>query len=148
VVTSYRTIPQLFGKDWHSLQPVITPKAAGLTACNEAVAALQRCLMSGTAKLVGSAAADLHLPGCDADIVVLLPGLTPQNHAAQLAAVAAAVKGPAGQQEGFSAVQQGNFRVECNRNGINIDIVIGTVHKASPSAYLQPGITEHQRQCL
>jgi hypothetical protein len=142
------TIQQLFGKDWQSLQPEITPKAAERTACNEAVAALQRCLESGTARLVGSAAADLHLPGCDADIVVLLPGLTPQSHAGELAAVAAAVKGPAGQQEGFSAVQQDDFYLECKRKGINTDIVIGTEHTALPSVYMQPGMTEHQRRCL
>jgi hypothetical protein len=91
-------IQQLFGKDWQSLQPGITPKSDDLVACKDACAALQRCLNAGTAQLVGSAAAGLHLPGCDADIVVLLPGLTVTNHPAELEAVAAAVKGPAGQQ--------------------------------------------------
>jgi hypothetical protein len=142
------TIQQLFGRDWQSIQPEITPKAAELAACNEAVEARQHCLKSGTAKQVGSAAADLHLPGCDADIVVLLPGLTPQNHAAELAAVAAAVKGHAGQQQGFSSVRQDDFNVECNRQGINIDIVIGTVQSASPSVYMQQFMTDHQRRCL
>jgi hypothetical protein len=54
--------------------------------------------------------------------VVLLPDLTADNHAAELAAVAAAVKGPAGQQEGFSNVRQGDFSVECNRAGINMTL--------------------------
>jgi hypothetical protein len=130
-------VQQLFGKDWQSLQPAINPKPADLTACKDAAAALQRCLKSGTAQLVGSAAADLHLPGCDADIVVLLPGLTLANHAAELEAVVAAVKGPAGQQEGFSGVQQGEFSVQCTRKGINADILVAMEQRAQlcwPSA--------------
>lgn len=45
-------------------------------------AALQACLKEGTATLVSSAAAGLHLPGCDADILVQLPGFTAASHAA------------------------------------------------------------------
>jgi hypothetical protein len=141
-------IQQLFGKDWQSLKPTITPDPAELSARQQAVAALQRCLKSGTAQLVGSAAAGLALPGCDADIVVLLPGLTAANHAAELEAVAAAVKSAAGQQEGFTSVVQGVFSVECSRAGINIDIVVGTDDTAAPTDYLAKGMTEHHRKCL
>jgi hypothetical protein len=141
-------IQQLFGKDWQSLQPAIKPKPADLAACKDAAASLQRCLKSGTAQLVGSAAADLHLPGCDADIVVLLPGLTVANHASELAAVAAAVKGHAGQQEGFSAVQQGEFSVQCRRKGTNVDILVATEQPAGPVLFLNLSLTYKQRQCL
>jgi hypothetical protein len=141
-------VHQLLGKDWPSLQPAITPKPADLTACKDAAAALQRCLKSGTARLVGSAAADLHLPGCDADIVVLLPGLKVANHAAELAKIAAAVKGPAGQQEGFSAVQQGEFSVQCTRKGINVDILVASEQPAGPLLFLDSSLTYKQRQCL
>jgi hypothetical protein len=141
-------LQQLFGKDWQSLQPTITPDRAELSARQKTVAALQRCLKSGTAQLVGSAAAGLALPGCDADIVVLLPGLTAANHAAELAAVAAAVKSAEGQKEGFSNVLQGEFSVQCNRAGINIDVLVGSEQPPGILYFLDSSLTYKQRQCL
>lgn len=142
-------VAQLFSvSDWPSLQQRITPPAEAALACHDAATAVSKCLEVGKAQLVGSVPADLHLPGCDADIVVLVPDFRVENHSAALAAVTSALRSSAGQQEGFVSVQAGEFSVQCIRKGLSLDILVGSADPIAPLAFLDPGLTTKQRQAL
>lgn len=142
-------LKQLLGvSGWPELESAINPSPEVVVACQDAVTALQSCLQAGTARLVGSAASGLHLPSCDADIVVLLPGFSLQGHAAAVANIAAAVQGRSGAAAGFQQVQQGEFSVQCRRKGLNIDILVGSTEPVEPLAFLDPNLTSKQRQAL
>lgn len=142
-------LQKLFGvTGLKDLLATITPSVEAARNSQDAVAALQSCLKSGTAVLVGSVAADLHLPKSDLDIVVTLAEFSLQTHAATLQSIAATLKSSSGQQQGYSQVNLGKFSVQCRWKDLNLDILVGSSGTPSPLDFLDPRLTAHEREAL